>query len=146
MKKIVFCLLVLLVMPLMVSAVSVDVPSADMSLNIPDEWYVFTRENIENNPDLDELDLTYEFMNELMNENDMYVDAFDDEEEFIVSVVDVEDVGNLNDYFDSEIEDLAVEIQSIAGADSYELYEKIILLLFKRKQNLLVQKRILIKR
>ena len=123
MKKIVFSLLVLLVMPLMVSAVSVDVPSADMSLNIPDEWYVFTRENIENNPDLDELDLTYEFMNELMNENDMYVDAFDDEEEFIVSVVDVEDVGNLNDYFDSEIEDLAVEIQSIAGADSYELYE-----------------------
>ena len=123
MKKIVFSLLVLLVMPLMVSAASVDVPSADMSLNIPDEWYVFTRENIENNPDLDELDLTYEFMNELMNENDMYVDAFDDEEEFIVSVVDVEDVGNLNDYFDSEIEDLAVEIQSIAGADSYELYE-----------------------
>lgn len=100
MKKIVFSLLVLLVMPLMVSAASVDVPSADMSLNIPDEWYVFTRENIENNPDLDELDLTYEFMNELMNENDMYVDAFDDEEEFIVSVVDVEDVGNLNDYFD----------------------------------------------
>lgn len=53
MKKIVFSLLVLLVMPLMVSAASVDVPSADMSLNIPDEWYVFTRENIENNPDLD---------------------------------------------------------------------------------------------
>ena len=67
MKKIVFSLLVLLVMPLMVSGASVDVPSADMSLNIPDEWYVFTRENIENNPDLDELDLTVNTYDDLKN-------------------------------------------------------------------------------
>ncbi len=123
MKKVVFSLLMFLGLPLMVQAAIIDVPSADMSLTLPDEWYVFTRDNIEGNTELEELELTYDFMNDLMNENDMYVDAFDDEEEFIVSVVPVEDVGNLNDYFDSEIEDLAVEIQGIAGADGYELYE-----------------------
>lgn len=123
MKKLVFSLLMVLCMPLMVKAVSVDVSSGDMSLTLPDEWYVFTRDNIEGNTELEELGLTYEFMNDLMNENDMYVDAFDDDEEFIVSIVDVEDVGNLNDYFDSEIEDLALEIQNVAGADGYELYE-----------------------
>lgn len=123
MKKLVFSLLMVLCMPLMVKAVSVDVSSGDMSLTLPDEWYVFTRDNIEGNTELEELGLTYEFMNDLMNENDMYVDAFDDEEEFIVSIVDVEDVGNLNDYFDSEIDDLALEIQNVSGADGYELYE-----------------------
>lgn len=123
MKKIVLSLLMLFIIPVLTKAEQVDVSSAGFSLNLPDEWYVFTRENIKNNSELEELDLTYDFMNDLMNENDMYVDAFDDDEEFITSVVDIEDVGNLNDYFDSEIEDLALEIQSIAGADSYELYE-----------------------
>ena len=42
-------------MPLMVKAQSFDVPSADMTLDIPVSWYVFTRDNLEGNSDLEDL-------------------------------------------------------------------------------------------
>lgn len=123
MKKVVFSLLMIFCLPLVVKADVVDVPSANMSLDLPNSWYVFTRDNIENNSELEELGLTYDFMNDLFSENDMYIDAFDEEVEFIVSIVDIEDVGSLNDYFDSDLNDLGETLQEVAGADSYEIYK-----------------------
>lgn len=122
MKKFVFGLLLVLLMPMVALATEVDIVSADMTIDLPDDWYVFTRENIENNSKLEELGLTYDFMEDLMYGNDMYLDAISDEEEFVISVLAVSGVGNLNDYFDSEVEDLAKEIQEDIGLAEYELY------------------------
>lgn len=123
MKKIVVGLMALLLMPLVTLATEVDIASADMSIDLPDDWYIFTRENIENNADLEELGLTYDFMKDMMDSNDMYLDAFNEEEEFIISILEVSDVGNMNDYFDSEVEDLAKEIQEDIGSDIAEIYD-----------------------
>ncbi len=120
-KKFMFVFFVSLFMPLVVQAVSVDVPSADISLDMPDYWYVFTRDNIEGNAELEELGLTIDFMNELFLENDIYIDGFDENMEMLLYVVSVDDVGNLPDYYDFEIEDFGEELQGIVGASDYEI-------------------------
>ena len=120
-KKFMFVFFVSLFMPLVVQAVSVDVPSADISLDMPDYWYVFTRDNIEGNAELEELGLTIDFMNELFLENDIYIDGFDENMEMLLYVVPVDDIGSLPDYYDFEIADFGEELQGIVGSSDYEI-------------------------
>ena len=123
MKKIVFSLIMVLCMPLMVKAQSFDVPSADMSLDIPDSWYVFTRDNLEGNSDLEELEISTEEMTDYLEEYNLYVDAFDENYDFFVYMTETEDVGSLPDYYDFELEEFATEIMNSYGATSYEIYD-----------------------
>ena len=123
MKKIVFSLLMVMCMPIMVKAQSFDVPSADMSLDIPDSWYTFTRDNLDGNTEIEDLGLTIDIMNEIMLENDVYVDALNEELEFLVYIVDTEDIGSLTNYHDFEIEDLGEELVNLNGADTYDIFK-----------------------
>lgn len=110
-------------MPIMVKAQSFDVPSADMSLDIPDSWYTFTRDNLDGNTEIEDLGLTIDIMNEIMLENDVYVDALNEELEFLVYIVDTEDIGSLTNYHDFEIEDLGEELVNLNGADTYDIFK-----------------------
>ena len=123
MKKIVFSLLMVMCMPIMVKAQNFDVPSADMSLDIPDSWYTFTRDNLDGNTEIEDLGLTIDIMNEIMLENDVYVDALNEELEFLVYNVDTEDIGSLTNYHDFEIEDLGEELVNLNGADTYDIFK-----------------------
>ena len=104
MKKVVLCLLVMFGMPLMVHAAKFEVPSADLSFDLADEWYVFTRDNLEGNSDLEDLEISVEEMQDYFLEYDLYVDAFTED-------------------YDFELEEFATSIMDTYGADSYEIYD-----------------------
>ena len=122
-KKVLFGLIGILMLPLVVNAQSVDVGSAYLGLELPDSWYVFTRDNLEGNIDLEELELTEDYVMEYFLEYSMYVNSFDDDYDFYVYMSDTEDIGNLDDYYNFEVDDLAVELMDMYGADSYEIYD-----------------------
>ena len=123
MKKIVFSLLLAFICPLVVNATNVDVPSADLSLDLPDSWYVFTRDNLDNNTDLDDLEIDDLEMLEYLEEYDLYLNAFDEDYDFFIYKMATEDVGSLPDYYDFELEEFATEIMNSYGADSYDIYD-----------------------
>ena len=123
MKKVVLCLLVMFGMPLMVHAAKFEVPSADLSFDLADEWYVFTRDNLEGNSDLEDLEITVEEMQDYFLEYDLYVDAFTEDYDFFIYKSATEDVGSLPDYYDFELEEFATSIMDTYGADSYEIYD-----------------------
>lgn len=79
MKKYRYLFLVLflsiLMIPSGVFAESYDLDGT-MSIDIDNsEWYVFTRNNIANNKELEELGVTYEYMDNFFKTNNAYVDA-----------------------------------------------------------------------
>lgn len=122
-KKFVFSLLAILFMPLVVSADTIDVDSADLSLEIPDSWYIFTRDNLDNNPDLEELELTEDYVMDYFLEYSIYVNAFDADYDFYAYMSYTEDVGSLPDYYDFELEEVAKDLMNQYGASSYEIYD-----------------------
>ena len=81
MKKTVRFVVLLLVIlslftPLSVSAESYAVDGTDMTVELDDTlWYVFTRNNLDGNPELDELELERDAFYTNMVEQDMYMDA-----------------------------------------------------------------------
>ena len=123
MKKIVFSLLLAFICPLVVNATNVDVPSADLSLDLPDSWYVFTRDNLDNNTDLDDLEIDDLEMLEYLEEYNLYLNAFNEDYDFFIYKMATEDVGSLPDYYDFELEEFATEIMNSYGADSYDIYD-----------------------
>ena len=78
MKKVKYLFLLLLsilLIPNGVFAASYDIDGT-MSVEIDNsEWYVFTRNNIENNKELEELGVTYEYMDNFFKSNNAYLDA-----------------------------------------------------------------------
>lgn len=70
-----FCLFILValcfvtVLTSAASAKDYTVSDTDLTISIDDSyWYVFTRDNIEGNPELDELGITYDYIHGIMME------------------------------------------------------------------------------
>jgi len=70
----VFCLV--LFVPVSASAQTYSLGETDIHISLDDTvWYVFTRDNIQDNAELEELGLTYEAMYDILHNNDAYMDA-----------------------------------------------------------------------
>lgn len=102
----------------------------DLSISIDDStWYVFTRDNIEENSELDELGISYDYLNNFMNTNDIYLDAcqFDKNDEtntmeLFVVAKKINNVNNLHTYSNSEINELGETLKDKVGANSFNIY------------------------
>ena len=58
------------------SAETYDLSNTDLTIRVDDAvWYVFTRDNIENNPELEELGIAYDAMRDVLYNGDIYMDA-----------------------------------------------------------------------
>ena len=97
------------------SAKDYTVSDTDLTISIDDSyWYVFTRDNIEGNPELDELGITYEYIYDIMMEKDIYIDAlvaYDDGSILELCVVKKKSGGavNLSNYDDEDVMKFAAE-------------------------------------
>ena len=101
-----------------------------MSISVDDTvWYVFTRDNIKNNAELEELGITYEAMYDILHNNGAYMDAilYYEDGEYIElfarkRALDT-GVANLSNHKNSEVLELAKELAKKQGADTYSVYE-----------------------
>lgn len=79
-KRIISILLALICVialaPIKAQAATFNLENTDMSIYMDEEmWYVFTRENIKDNPELSELGITYDKINTFFQENNAYMYA-----------------------------------------------------------------------
>jgi hypothetical protein len=117
-------------LPITTYAETYNLGGTDMSISVDDTmWYVFTRDNIKNNSELEELGITYEAMYEILHNNEAYMDAilyYEDGEivEFFVRKRALDTgIANLSNYKDSEVLELAKELAKKQGASTYSVYE-----------------------
>ena len=92
-----------------VSAKEYTTSDTDLTISIDDSyWYVFTRDNIEGNPELEELGITYDYIHDIMMEKKIYIDAlvvYDDGSVLELCVVKNKSNGivNLSNYDDEDV-------------------------------------------
>ena len=117
-------------LPITTYAETYNLGDTDMSISVDDTvWYVFTRDNIKNNSELDELGITYEAMYDILHNNEAYMDAilyYEDGEytEFFIRKRALDTgIANLSNYKDSEVLELAKELAKKQGANTYSVYE-----------------------
>ena len=121
MKKIVIILLLIL-MPLSIKALEYDVQSADMKVTFPDNWYVFTRENVKDNETLENLNVTEEYMNNFFTNYNAYIDALNTNVELVLRLGDKVDFHSLSDYPDEKVLEYASDFGAINKTDDYKVY------------------------
>ena len=69
-------MLLMVVLPLNVLATDFKLSGTDMQITFDEsEWYVFTPDNILDNPELEELGISYDYMVDSFRENKASVDA-----------------------------------------------------------------------
>lgn len=123
-------LCVALFLPVTTYAQTYRMSDTDMTITVnDDEWYVFTRDNIKDNPELAELGVSYEDMHSILYDNEAYMDAilFYEDGGYIEFFVRKRplDTGlvNLSNYKDSEVATFAKEIAKNQNTDNYGVYE-----------------------
>lgn len=116
--------------PITTYAETYNLGGTDMSISVDDTvWYVFTRDNIKNNSELEELGITYEAMYEILHNNEAYMDAIlyyeggEYTELFVRKRALDTGIANLSNYKNSEVLELAKELAKKQGAEKYSVYE-----------------------
>lgn len=107
-----------------------SISDTDMKVDIDDSiWYVFTRDNIKDNPEFDELGTTYDFIHDLLYNNKAYLYGilYIDEEQFIEIIVRTEytdsGVANLTNYTEKDINDFAEALAEKKNIENYGSYQ-----------------------
>ncbi len=125
MKKI-LCLLISLVLfiPVNIYGKTIDLSEINLTIDFNDDWYVFTRYNLEGNKDLETLGVTKDYMEKFFNENEAYIDASPKElgADFILRIKTVEEMNNLSNYPDDMVNEVAKEVGKLVSSTDYKIY------------------------
>ena len=126
--SIILCFSALL--PIITYAETYNLGGTDMSISVDDTvWYVFTRDNIKNNSELEELGIAYGAMYDILHNNEAYMDAIlyyeggEYTELFVRKRALDTGIANLSNYKNSEVLELAKELAKKQGAETYSVYE-----------------------
>lgn len=133
MKKrilIIITFVLLSLLPLGVYAEEFKINETDISIEFDtNEWNVFTRDNIENNPNLDKLGIDYNTFNKTMNDNYIYLDAVflnndaTNTLEFIIRKTKADSIINFSNYTDDDILDIAKGLADKQNSNNYDVYK-----------------------
>lgn len=125
-----FVLCVVGFLPVATYAETYNLGGTDMSVSVDDTvWYVFTRDNIKNNSELDELGISYDAMYNIFYENEAYMDAilYYEDGEYVELIVRKRaldtGIANLSNYKNEEVLELAKELAKKQGTETYSVYE-----------------------
>lgn len=124
---VIVCLTMLL--PITLYAKGYEVEETDLSIEIDETyWYVFTRGNIHNNSELDDLGIEYEYMKQLFEKNAIYLDAsvfYDDGNyiELFLIKKDFDGIWNLSSNKDEDVLLLAEAVAKKCNANDFGIYK-----------------------
>lgn len=118
-------LLFSLLLPLTVFAQSYDIKEVNTHITFPDDWYVFTKENIKDNQVLKEINITEDYMNDFFKSNSAYIDAMPQNFtlEFVLRTKEVDKMNNLSNYTDEEVKEVATEFGKIVNSNNNDIYK-----------------------
>ena len=124
---VIICLGALLLLPFDCLAKEYSLSDTDISIDVPDDWFVFTRENIKDNPLLGELNIDYEYIKNVFENNYAYLDAFIFYEdgnslEMFVRVKENKAITNLSNYSDDNVMTVSKELAKKQGHNNYDIY------------------------
>ena len=105
-KLLLFLSLVLFLFPVCVSAKEYDISEMYFKATLPDDWYVFTRDNIKGNETLKEFEISESYMSSMFTANKAYINAAPQDfgVEFFAIVINTSGINNLANYPDKMIE------------------------------------------
>lgn len=112
-----------------VSAADYAIPGTDMTIGLDDsQWYVFTRENLYDNPQLAQLGIDPQQMESGMLAQSIYFEGLYFQDgvaalELVVAMKPSDKAVNLSNYTDAEIDDLGDRLVKKANSDGYTLYK-----------------------
>ena len=123
-------LCVVLCLPATAYAKNYDATGTDMTISVDDtRWFVFTRDNLENNEELLLLGYTEDSMMEFLEKNNIYVYGiliYENNEVlelFVRKAPKKTDVVNLSNYDDEDAMDFASELAKKQGVEDYTIYK-----------------------
>lgn len=125
MKKILLFVLSFLFLVPLASAKTVDLNDIDLKLDFKDDWYVFTRYNLDNNSDLEKLNVTKEYMQNFFEQNLAYIDAVpsDFSYELVLRIGNEKnEINNLTNYDDEFVKEVSKELGNQTNSDKYDIY------------------------
>lgn len=125
MKKLIVFLLLLLI-PIISYAQNYKIKDINLEIEIDDNYYVFTRDNLKNNPGLEKVLVSEEEMLKYLESKSVYLDAIhrtsgDWELSLLVTEAD-SDINNLSSLSKDLLEKTGEGIQKKFNADDYSIY------------------------
>lgn len=133
MKRICYSVLILLlclILPITACAETYQPGDTDLTVQIDDSsWYVFTRDNLENNAELAELGVSVEEISNNLQDNQAYLDALvrfgeqDYIELFIRKTAQTSGVANLSNYDDDEVMEFVTALAERQSSQTYSIYK-----------------------
>lgn len=126
MKNKFLIILILLFVPFLVNAETILISNTDVYLDFDNNWHVFTRDNIKDNKELQELDITYEDMYDFFTNNNAYLDAYvftydNNFIELFIRKVANNSITNLSLYDEKDVNSFVEEIAIEQNANDYRL-------------------------
>jgi len=125
MKKIVIFMMILL-FPVFTLATEYEVSDINIKIDVKSNYIVFTRDNLNNNPDLVKLNIPKEYMDELMKNNKIYYDIIKNDVSYEILVIVPDNKlkwNNLINANDELLNDIKDEFAKQTGAKVSSIYK-----------------------